>query len=291
MNDPSDSIGSESNAFAFVYMLASELSGGQIDLPSFPDVTKRVRQALQDEDVSADTIRRIVAAEPALAARLLQLANSSAINVGGNPIKDLRVAIARLGFNLVRSSSIAFAMSQLTKSVALRSVREPLRDLWQHNALVAAMASAIAKRLTKVNPDIAALVGILHGIGKLYLLVRAAEYPALFSDAEAYRSIERQWHANIAKALLENWAMADDVVTAVHLQDDLGYTHDSEADLTDVLLIAKLLVDYREHPRDIELNLQGVPAARQIRLDAAGFKQLLTESAAEVEALRSALGN
>ncbi len=271
-------------------MLAKELSEGRIDLPSFPDVAMRVRRALQDDDVSADKIMRIVGAEPALAVRLMQLANSAAVNVGGKHIADLRVAIVRIGFNLVRSGAIAFAMSQLTKSEALRGVREPLRALWQRSALVAAMASVVTKRLTKVNPDAAALGGILHGIGKLYILVRAVEYPALFSDAEAYRRIELLWHANIAKALLENWDMTDDVVAAVHLHEDQEYMHKGETDLTDVLLIANLLATYREYPEHIELNLQGVPAARRIQLDGVSCKRLLAESGSEIEALRSALG-
>jgi HD-like signal output (HDOD) protein len=291
--DPSGagSTSSESKGFEFVTMLAGELSAGKVDLPSFPDVAQRVQRALQNDDVSAEKIVRIVGAEPALAARLLQLANSAAINVGGRKITDLRVAIARIGLNLVRSTSIAFAMSQLTKSEDLRGAREPLRALWQRSALVAAMASVLAKRLTKVNPDSAALAGILHGIGKLYILVNAVKHPALFADTKAYHDIEQLWHANIAKALLENWEISADVVAAVHSHEDLEYHHDGEIDLTDVLLIANLLATYREHPRDIELNLQGVPAARRIRLDGAGFKKLLVESSTEIGALRAALGS
>ena len=285
------STGSESNGFEFVTMLAGELSAGKVELPSFPDVAQRVRRALQDADVSAEKIVRIVGAEPALAARVLQLANSAAINPGGRKITDLRVAIARIGLNLVRSSSIAFAMSQLTKSEDLRGAREPLRALWQRSALVAAMASVLAKRLTKVNPDSAALAGILHGIGKLYILVNAVKHPALFADTKTYHGVEQLWHANIAKALLENWEISADVVAAVHSHEDLEYHHDGEIDLTDVLLIANLLATYREHPQAIELNLQGVPAARRIRLDGAGFKQLLVESSTEIGALRAALGS
>jgi HD-like signal output (HDOD) protein len=280
----------ESTGFAFVTMLAGELSKGKVDLPSFPDVAQRVRKALQDEDVSADKIVRIVGAEPSLAARLIQLANSAGVNVGGKATTDLRVAIARIGLNLVRSSTIVYAMSQLTKSETLRSVREPLRSLWQRSALVAAMASVVARRHTKVNPDAAALAGILHGIGKLYILVNAVKYPELFSDAEAFKQIEQLWHANIAKALLENWDMTDDVVAAVHLHEDYEYSHEGDTDLIDVLLIANLMATYREHPEDIELNLQGVRSAHRIRLDGASFKKLLTESGSEIEALRSALG-
>ena len=280
----------ENTAFSFVSMLATELSVGKIDLPSFPDIAFRVRRVLQDEDVSPDKVTRVVGVEPALVARLLQLSNSASINVSGKRITDLRLAIARIGFNLVRSSAIAFAMSQLSKAEGLKSVREPLRSLWQHSALVAAMASVVAKRLTRVNADTAALAGILHGIGKLYLLVRSVEYPALFSSPEVYGGIEKQWHANIAKAVLENWQMAEEVVTAVHLQEDLEYSHEGETDLTDVLLIANLLVEFRERPDDIGLHLHGVKSASRMQLDEVIFKKLLVESRAEIESLRAALG-
>jgi len=285
------STSSESVGFVFVSMLASEMSVGKIELPSFPDIAVRVRRALQDEDVSPEAIVRIIGAEPSLAARLLQLANSAAINVSGKRITDLRPAIARIGFNLVRSSTIAFAMSQLAQSKSLLRIREPLHNLWKRSALVGAMANVVAKRLTKVNADAAALAGIVHGMGKLFIMVRAVEHPALFSDPESYGRIEQLWHANIAKALLENWDMPDEVVAAVHLHEDLEYSHDGEADLTDVLIVANLLVAFRQHPQDIELNLQGVSAATRIGLEAAAYPKLLAESAAEIEALRTALGS
>src|SRR5258706_6798388 len=163
----------ETSGFAFVELLAKELSAGRIDLPGFPDVAIRVRKALQDEDVSAEAVTRIVGAQPTLAAKLLKLANSAAINSSGKKIADLRLAIARIGFNLGRSSAISFSMGQMAHSEKLRSLREPLRALWQRSALVAALANVVARRLTRVNPDAAALTGILHGLGKMYILVRS----------------------------------------------------------------------------------------------------------------------
>lgn len=291
MTTAAASPGNGSVEFAFVSALARELSGGKIELPSFPDIAIRVRRALQDENVSADKLVRVVGADPSLSARLLQLANSAAINRAGNRITDLRMAITRIGFNLVRSSSISLAMSQLANSKPLLSVKAPLQALWRRSAYVAAMASVVARRLTTVNADAAALAGMVHGIGKLYIMVRAVEFPALFAEPESYQRVEQLWHANIAKAVLESWELAEDVVAAVHLHEDLEYTHEGEADLTDVLVTANLLVSYREHPQSIELNLQGVTAASRMHLDVEAYKRLLEESASELEALRAALGS
>ena len=109
-------------AFAFVQALAAELSKGKVDLPSFPDIALRVRRVLADEEVSQEKVVRVVGSEPALAARLMQIANSAAINFSGKPITELRTAIARMGFNMVRSAAIAFAMSQLKKVDSLKGL-------------------------------------------------------------------------------------------------------------------------------------------------------------------------
>lgn len=277
-------------AFAFVQSLAAELSSGKVDLPSFPDIALRVRQALADENVTADKVVRVVSSEPALAARLMQIANSAALNFSGRAVADLRTAVARMGFNMVRSAAIAFALSQLKKVDALKGLEEPLDELWRRSAAVAAMSHVVARRLTRVNPDTALLAGLLHGIGELYILTRAKQHPQLFSDAPAYQTIVRDWHGSISKALLENWEMADEVVAAVSEFEEFDRDHEGPVDLTDVLTVSWLIVSYQEHPDTIELNMQGVSACRRMQLDAAAYEKLIRESADEVTAMQSALG-
>src|SRR6187200_1508440 len=110
-----------------------ELTSERIDLPSFPDVATRVRRALTNEQVDVDLVVRILSAEPALAARLLQLANSAALNPGRKRITDLRSAVSRIGFNMARSATIAFAMSQLRRAEAYKDVGDELADLWRQS--------------------------------------------------------------------------------------------------------------------------------------------------------------
>ena len=61
------------DARVLVDSLSLELAGEKIDLPSFPDVAMRVRKALTNEEVGIEDAVKIVSAEPALAARLMQL--------------------------------------------------------------------------------------------------------------------------------------------------------------------------------------------------------------------------
>ena len=99
------------------------------------------------------------------------------------------------------------------------------------------------------------------------------------------------WHTSIAKALLENWEMADEIIAAVSEFENPERDYSGPADLTDVLSVAYLIVSYQDHPDAIELNMQGVSACQRLRLDQAAYEKLLTESAAEVAAMQQALGS
>lgn len=284
-NQPTDM-----QAFAFVQQLAAELSKGKVELPSFPDIALRVRKVLSDENVTQDMVVRVVGSEPALAARLMQIGNSAALNFSGKPITELRTAISRMGFNMVRSAAIAFAMSQLKKQDSLKGLEKPLDDLWRRSASVAAMSHAVARRFSKVNPDTALLAGLLHGIGQLYILTRSAQHPGLFANQAAYSAIVRDWHSAIAKALLENWEMAEEVVEAVSNYEDLEREHSGPVDLTDVITVGYLLAAFKEHPETIELNMHDVAACKRMKIDRAAYEQLIDESEHEIDALRAALG-
>ena len=278
-------------AFEFVATLAAELSGGKIDLPSFPDVAIRVRRALGDEKTTIDQIVRIVGSEPALAARLLKMANSAALNRSGKPVTELRTAIARMGYNMVRSAAISFAMAQIRAGANLRGLEKPLEALWRTSTYVAAFCYVLAKNHTSRNADEAFLAGLLHGVGRLYILTRTPSFPALLGDPASLDDIMRNWHANIAKAVLENWELGEELVQAVSDQDEINREHEGPADLTDVLVCANMMAAYIDHPDDLLLNMSGVRSFKMLGLGEANSARILAESRDEIEALRQALGN
>jgi HD-like signal output (HDOD) protein len=280
-----------SDAVRLVEALAVELGGEKIDLPSFPDVAVRVRKALTNDQVEIDHVVRVVSAEPALAARLLQLANSAALNSSGRRVTDLRTAISRIGFNMARSATIAFAMSQLRRAEAYKGLEAPLTELWQRSAHVAAVSHVVAKRFTKMNADTALLAGLLHAVGRLYLLTRAVRYPDVLRDTGIYQRIVAEWHARVAQAILRNWDMADEIVTAVTHCEDAGREHEGATDLTDVLAVGSALAALGADPRAEDMLFLTMPAARRMKLDAKACGIALAESHQEIHSLRQALGS
>lgn len=277
-------------AFEFVTALATELSSGKIELPSFPDVAIRVRRALADDSTSVEQVVRIVGAEPALAARLLKMSNSAALNRSGKSVTELRTAIARMGYNMVRSAAISFAMAQIRASEGLKGLERPLEQLWRTSTYVAAFAYVLTKNHAKGNPDESFLAGLLHGVGRLYILTRMARFPALLADTATFEAIMRDWHPAVAKAILENWEMSEELVQAVADQDDAAREHEGAADLSDVLIVANMMAAYVDHPENLVLNMSGVNGFRMLGLDESNCANVLGESRTEIEALRQALG-
>jgi HD-like signal output (HDOD) protein len=279
------------NAFAFVQELAEELSQARIELPSFPNVVARIRRALSDESVSIAKISRIVSAEPALATRILTMANSAALNLSGKQVTDLRTAIARMGFNLVRSAAISFAFEQLRNAEALKGLEAELDVLWQRSVLMAAMCHVVARRHSELNADGALLAGLLHGVGKLYILTRAKRHPRLFAAQSTYAEIVHDWHANIAKALLESWEIAPDIVEAVHTYENPLREPRGPVNFTDVLAVASLLASFLQAPDQLEIDVQALKACARLRLARADCGAILRASQQEIAELQAALGD
>jgi len=279
------------DAFAFIQSLAAELSAGKVDLPSFPEIAVRVRRVLSDPASSVSQVVRVVGSEPALSARLLRIANSASLNRSGKPVTDLRTAINRIGHNMVRSAAISFAMAQIRKSNTLAGLEDQLQQLWKESTAVAALSFVLARTCTRVNPDEALLAGMMHSIGKLYVLTRAVSHPELFTTSGIVEQIVGEWHASIGKAILENWEFPESMAQAVGEQEELTREEPAQADLSDVLAVAILMARNAASEPDVVLALEGLPSSSRLGLNETRIVSVMRDSAMEVKALGEALGD
>ncbi len=276
-------------ALQFLGRLAAEVSSGTVDLPCFPNIVIRIRNALADPATTAEQTVTIVGAEPRLAARLLQTANSAAFNHSGKPLTDLRTAITRLGHQLVQSAAMAFAVQQMKDESSLRSIVKPLNDLWIESISVASICHVVARR-TKISPEEAFLTGLLHGIGRLYIMVRAVGKAGELGDQEAFMELVSGWQASIGKAVLENWGFAEEMSEAVGNQGEYDRRRKHEADLTDVLIASIVLGEALKMPVPRTVDMQGVNAFPSIGLSAPDCAAILTHAEYQLASLKDALG-
>ncbi len=278
----------QDSMFKFVSELARELSTGRVDLPSFPDAAARVQQVLSDENVTSERIARVVSSDAGLAARILTMANSTLLHRGGGRVTDLKVAVTRIGHENIRTAALAYATAQLRRAADLGHIRARLDKCWHEGVRVAALAHAMAKESRKVRTDEAMLAGLLHNIGKIYILARTTkDQAATFGDdGEELRS----WHPSIGQALIENWKLGDELAAAVGGQYEIERSHAGPPDLQDLLIVAVNVAAQMANNTANDAELAKLPAAAALGLSDSAFVRIMLESQTDVEMLQAALG-
>jgi HD-like signal output (HDOD) protein len=275
-------------ALALLQKLATEVSKGTVDLPCFPDVVIRISHALADPKATSDKVVTIVGAEPRLAARVLQTANSAAFNSSGKPLTDLRSAITRLGQQMVQSTAMSYAMQHMKNEASLRSIAQPLTDLWNKSIAVASICKLVAAR-TKVPADEAFLTGLLHGIGQLYIMARAVSAINGPGSAQSWMDLISGWQASIGKAVLQSWGFAEEMCDAVGDQDDIDRRWKHEASLVDVLIASLVLAEAQKMPEPRNLSIEGVNAFLSIGVTPADCSAILRQAEEQIRQIHEAL--
>ncbi len=148
----------------------SYLSGKIDELPLLPHVLTRILQIDTDADDYFEQFELLSKEDPALAVKLLSMANSAASSPQ-NTIVTIRGALSRIGVATV---------GELVASLAVQRVFVPTKPsqvkLWCHSIIVAVVSEQIAKLTPdlKIDPSQAYLCGLLHDIGRFVMLEHAS---------------------------------------------------------------------------------------------------------------------
>jgi HD-like signal output (HDOD) protein len=270
--------------------LASIRLDAQLTLPGVPQIVTRLQQMLSDPEVGIPQLIPVINYEPILVGRVLQMANSAALNPTRKAITDVRSGITRVGFDLLRSASLAYAMRQLSQAHSVKDIRPHLEALWERSAWTAAVSFVIARKFTTVNRDVAFLGGLMHGVGKLFVLTRAAHFPFVLRDRSKYAGILRRWHAPFAKAILSAWKVNSEVIDAVMQYENLNReVVGDEPDLTDILATSYLVVGHTGRMQDLSMTVEKIAAFSRLRLDIMAVEETLEQAKEEIEDLRLAI--
>lgn len=263
--------------------IARDLSGDVV-FPTCMDAAILIRDTLKDPEANITQVVQAVSLEPLISSKLLRLANSAKFNPRGHPILDLGTAIGRLGFEIVRTTSLATALDQMLKSRKLAQYANISRQTWEYSLQVAAIARVLAHHLGRVAPDNAMLAGMVHNIGAFYLLHRAADYPEYCDDEANLIELIASAHAGIGESLLHLLGIPAHICTAVRDQHQLENIA-IPCSLSDILYFAKQLAELPEWQTERQ-------SADDIALRAAHrstYRDLLNEATSEIEELQAAL--
>ena len=275
--------------FTFVNTLAADISSGEFELPSWPEMVVRIKRALQNDKCSVEQVLRLIGSEPVVAARLLTVVNAELLH-GDEPIKELRTIVNQLGVDVVQGVAISLAAAQGCQSQDMRPVKPYLVELWQHSVQVASIAYILAKKFTQINPDEAYLAGLLHNVGKLYVLMRVQDNPVFIDNEKSLEEIMGAWHTTIGGEIVESWKFSEDLAAAVRDHELLDLEGVHPPNLTDVISVSNLLVNRQNAEPCDQVELSKFPACRRLKLHTLISAEIIHASEEEIHGLHQLLG-
>lgn len=197
------------------------------DPSPLPQVVLRIGQLTADPKVTSADLERLIGIDPALAARVLALANSSYYSLPCQ-ISSLHEAVVFLGIKTLRNlaTTITGFNQFLGRGDPPALAR---RALWRHSVDTAQCARIITASLPAaaremVGSDQAYTAGLLHDIGKLALdHCRHALFVSLMQMARVqhvrYSDIEAEvmpfGHAQIGAAQARHWNLPPSLCEAI----------------------------------------------------------------------------
>jgi putative nucleotidyltransferase with HDIG domain len=216
-------------AFALESWLPSEtvqkLIAQMKKLPSPPNLYFKIVAELQSPDSSIDNIGSLVAQDPVLSAKMLQVVNSA---VFGLQLQVVSAAEAVLYLGMETAKALVLLAHTFSYFDKVRTADFSVEALWKHCVSTGKFSEKIA-RAQGCNVEgvgQAFTAGMLHDIGKLLL---AANVPDGFKAAltkaredkiqlwEAENAMFGATHAELGACLLGIWGLPTGIVEAVAL--------------------------------------------------------------------------
>ena len=199
------------------------------DLPTFPEIAIKVREQLQEPKVNIKDIAMIVENDPALASKILKLANSAYYSFG-RQFGNVRQAIVRLGLAEVEKLTVAMGAMRVFSAEGLP--RNYFKDFWTHSIMVALttreiIASSEIYSTKKIDINNAFTAGLFHAIGRLILYQYFPEYfmeifeRSKTQDMELHHIEEKELginHAEIGAVILDRWKLPEFICDSVMYQ-------------------------------------------------------------------------
>lgn len=199
------------------------LVAGRKSLPSIPAVYFEVIDALQDPDCPIERLGSIIAKDPALTVKLLQLVNSAFLGLA-HQVSSADEAVLLLGTGLLRS--LALGLHLFSVAWLPRAAAAPLEKVWHHSLRVAYGARCIVRLETgdeKLMEE-AFTAGLLHDVGKIVLAQDPKHNYARLLDSppdpqhpliESEEAVFHATHAEAGAYLLDLWGLPHALVEAV----------------------------------------------------------------------------
>ncbi len=187
-----------------------------VDLPPMPRVVQKAQQIMSSATSSFQQISKVLETDPAIAARVLKMANSAYYGLSGQ-VSSIQHAAVVLGFETL-GQLITVAGTSSLLGAALKGYQLDSGDLWRHSLAVAFASKIIAGRKSAKDENDAFSAGLIHDAGKIILDKHLKKQQEAFaaklqSNGKPLYTIEKEIlgfdHAQIASELCNQWKIPE----------------------------------------------------------------------------------
>ncbi|QDU63537.1 Diguanylate cyclase DosC [Planctomycetes bacterium Pan216] len=197
-------------------------------LPSLPQTAAALLHCAQDPTTGIEDLGKALELEPAIATRIVWLANSAIFGSSGE-VSSVEQAVTLLGVNTVRLA----ILGATTTMVFPKRAKDPLIGRCWRRIFLTAIGCRLHAGIFGVDSQKAFLAGLTQDIAILLLADRYDEQYASILE-EARRPEQRQSlieleratlgidHATIGARLLEHWRFPSDLVDAVRTHHEVN---------------------------------------------------------------------
>lgn len=186
------------------------------DVFVLPDTCLKIKEVIDNKISNLDEIAEIISLDPALASRLLKLANSALYNFP-NPVDSVSKAVLLLGETQVYNLVVAYGSTEAFSKTPAHVI--DLERFWEisiHAALIAKFLGAVVG-IKQSEPLY--LSGLLHNIGELVVVEVNPDVARLCAH---YKKGVLPWmrqqellgfsYADCSVALLKLWRLPDSLI-------------------------------------------------------------------------------
>ncbi len=264
---------------------AQELVSQLDALASLPTVYQRIRDELDSPDGSVTEVGRLVAADPALTARLLRVVNSALYGYGGQ-VDTVARAVQILGLQQVHDLVLAMSLSSVFAGISAEHM--DMNRFWRGSMMCALASRAIARGCGLPSAERLFVVGLLADLGHLamYQTVPDLAFEAqLEADrlgeplAEAERRLIGCDYAEVGAALADHWKLPPCFAEVLGAQLDPRLGGDSAFDAAIVHVATQLVrADRCGESSDTAAARVATPVWQQLSMSPASLGRIREEA-------------
>ena len=204
-------------------------------LPPMPSIAQEIVIASSDDSSDMDDIAAIIKKDPALAAKIIGMANSAFFGFGRTVTTLEQAIINVLGLDLVKGFALSLAMSSVFDPEKCNNF--DIKRYWASAFLTAELATGFSSHVDSkqpLDPNQLYLYGLLHNIG---ILVLADRFPNIMSELfitalkdKEKRLIEYEKetvdfnHHEAGAWLAHKWKLPFEVIDVIEHHHDFDYT-------------------------------------------------------------------